>query len=773
MHSYKITENLFLIEEQIATEKVEIVQVPVNHIIVLDCSGSMSCELPKIREQLKNKLPKILGQDDSISIIWFSGRDEFGTLIEGEKISSLTDLNTLNKTIDRWLQPIGLTGFKQPLEEVGVLISKLKGVCSLFFMSDGCDNQWRKSEILDAIEKIADHISSATIVEYGYYADRNLLTQMAEKFGGSLIFSENFNKYEPVFENVLQKKISGRPRKQIQISNALNDFVYAITDEDIIAYKVDNNATSIPEDINAIWYLSKEEKCESQAINFDNNSLKNGSPVYNSLYAALSLFSVRMKSDVVYSILKCLGDVRLINQFGGCFGKQKYSEFIEMCKQATFGVDRFVEGRDINAIPQDDAFTVIELLNMLYEDDYNKVVLDSDLFVYNLIGRKTLDSSSMLTDDEQAKMTDIMNKMASTSDVAQTKKLMLEMNSIVESKKEPLKFVIDENDKINGYSLDALVFAEERPNISIMVRKNGTVDISDYIPEEFKDALPTEIKTFIYRNYAIIKDGIVNVDVLPVRLTKKTLAKLIKKIGMDVITHIEGNLYTLNLRALPVINRMMIRDVSAKSLCNKQYELIKLQAMQKVYNTYRKEWSDRKSVGFIDTFGEEISDWLKEIGITDYSGFAPKRVVAESTDFYLGKELNVKIKGLSTLPSVNDVKKRIASGKLTPSAALMADAIQEVETHISEFISKNENDEDVVDEVEKGEFIEWLESESFSVIKSVRKLIFELSQIKFAVIVGQIWFVEFESLEENTLDIEIDGVDLNCMIELKEVEVKI
>ena len=769
MQSYKIAENLFLIEEKISTEKIEIVEVPVNHIVVLDCSGSMSCELPKIREQLKNKLPKILGQDDTISIIWFSGRDEFGTLIEGEKVSSLTDLKTLNKTIDRWLQPLGLTGFKQPLEEVGVLISKLQGVCSLFFMSDGCDNQWRKNEILDAIEKIADKVSSATIVEYGYYADRNLLTTMAEKFGGSLIFSENFGKYEPVFENVLQRKISGRPRKKIQIEDAINDFVYTVTADDIIAYKVENSLANVPEDVESIWYLSKAEKGDLQNIDF--NTIPEN--ICKSLYAALSLFSVRMKSDIVYTILKCLGDVRLINQFGGCFGKQKYSEFIETSKQAAFGIDRFIEGRDVNAIPKDDAFTVIELLNMLYEDDYNKIVIDSDLFVYNMIGRKTVDGSTLLTAEEQAKMTDIMNKMASTSDISQTKMLMAEMSNIVESKKSPLKFVIDENDKMNGYSLDALVFAEERPNISIMVRKNGTVDISEYIPDEYKDKLPTEIKTFIYRNYAIIKDGIVNVDILPVRLTKKTLAKLIKKVGTDVVKQIDGNLYTLNLRALPVINRLMMRDVSAKSLFKKQYELIKLQASQKVFNTYRKEWTERKSIGFIEKYGEEIADWLKEIGITDFSGFAPKRVVAESTDFYLGKELNVKIKGLATLPSVNDVKKRIASGKLTPSASLMVETITEVEGKISEFISKDEDGNEIVDEVKKEIFVKWLETESAEIIKNVRRLLFELSQVKFAIIVGQTWFIEFESLEENSMKIEVDDVELDCLVEMKEIEVKI
>ena len=50
------------------------VEVPVNHIFVIDCSGSMSYDLPKIRKQLKNKLPSLLKQDDTVSLVWFSGK---------------------------------------------------------------------------------------------------------------------------------------------------------------------------------------------------------------------------------------------------------------------------------------------------------------------------------------------------------------------------------------------------------------------------------------------------------------------------------------------------------------------------------------------------------------------------------------------------------------------------------------------------------------------------------------------------------------------------
>ena len=84
---------------------------PVHHVLVLDCSGSMYSDLPLIREQLKSKLPTLLGEDDTITLIWFSGRGECGILFEAVK-PTLKDLADINRAIDRWLRPVGLTGFK-------------------------------------------------------------------------------------------------------------------------------------------------------------------------------------------------------------------------------------------------------------------------------------------------------------------------------------------------------------------------------------------------------------------------------------------------------------------------------------------------------------------------------------------------------------------------------------------------------------------------------------------------------------------------------------
>lgn len=264
-YSYKVSDNLYLIRQTIASGKqaaVKPVEVPTNHVVVIDCSGSMYGELPKIREQLKKKLPKLLKDTDTVSIIWFSSRGQFGTLLEAEPVATLTDLQSVNQAIDRWLRPMSLTGFKEPMEEASRVIDRISKkrpntVFSLFFMSDGCDNQWSRAEILKATEKTAAGLASTTIVEYGYYADRPLLTAMAEKAGGSLIFSEDFDRYAPQFEAAMQKRPVGAKKVEVKVGgDPIGAFVYALQDGDLLTFAVEEGKVSVPEGLAEVYYVS-------------------------------------------------------------------------------------------------------------------------------------------------------------------------------------------------------------------------------------------------------------------------------------------------------------------------------------------------------------------------------------------------------------------------------------------------------------------------------------------------------------------------------------
>lgn len=759
--SYQVSDSLYLVRQTVAKKKpAKPVSIPTNWIVTIDCSGSMSWDLPKIRGQLKKKLPKLLGKDDVISIIWFSGRNQCGVLVEAEPVATLADLSTLNQAIDRWLRPVGLTGFKEPIQEAAKVASRgtlmrSGSVNAHLFMSDGWDNQWSRAEVLREVEKAAGSIQSTTIVEYGYYADRNMLSSMAEKSGGAYIFAEDFDKYSPQFESFLQRQVSGAPRVEVGISgDPIGGFVFTLADDDLITYSVEEGTANVPEDTVAVFYLSPT------TVGSEKTYRQVGDE--GVLYAAISLFAVRMQPNVVLPLLKATGDVRYIDQFSGCFGKQKYSEFMEATKAAAFDKRlRFTEGHDPDRVPREDSYTVLELLQLLASDDKNRMLLEHPGFKYNRIGRGRIDSSALLTDEDQAEIAKLTEEMGKTRDAKKLKELSAKIASISDAKQKPLKF--DADSAPDGYPVDALVFNEQRPNISVRVKREGVVDLSDRLTPEVKDKIPTKFRTHKYNNYTIIKDGLVNVEVLPVTVSASTLLTLDAAISegrapKDLLKDEDGVLL-LNLKNLPVINRQMVQSASAEELFRIQWDLIRNKAAQRVYNDYCNAIAGRPSSKRLkEEYGEESATWLKEQGITD-NGFSPKSVQAESTDFYMGKEMAVKVKSFSSLPSVKDVKGKIAKkAKLNPAALVMEPAIMECERQV---ISSKEK------------FSKWVEKKAKETTWETRHLLGEKAKLLFAVVVGQTWFKEFSSLDENTMTLSLDGLDREFTVEMKEVEVKI
>jgi hypothetical protein len=758
--SYQIAPNLHLVKLTIGKEQPKVATPPpTNHIAVIDCSGSMYGELPKVREQLKKKLPKIMRPDDTISIVWFSGKGQFGTLLEAEPVATLTDLATVNAAIDRWLKPVCLTGFKEPLEEATRLIERISKkrpgtAFALLFMSDGCDNQWNRQDILKVVEAAAGKLAATTIVEYGYYADRPLLTAMAEKAGGSLVFAQDFDAYAPAFESAMQRKLSGVKKIEVTIpGDPVGGFAFATHDGDLLTFGIEAGKTQVPEGITDIWYVSPTAVDKSvyyDRARGDNESLASQAAAY----AALSLFSVRMKPEIVLPILKMLGDVAFIEEFGGLFGKQRYSAFMDAAKLAAFdATKRLVKGYDPSKVPADDAFTVLDLLQLLASDDGNKLLLDHPEFKYSRIGRAQLDASANLTADEQAELAKLQAEMTATKDAKLIGEIATKIAALTASKQEALKFTEDKSANPDGYAISNLTYNEERPNISVLVRKSGTVDLTGRLKDGEHAKVPRAFPTFIFRNYAIVRDGLVNVAKLPVKVSDATF---------------DGDsnqgVYILDLSRMPIINRLMVKAASAKTLFEKEYALTVARAAQKVYNAVRKEKFPRTSEGFEIMYGPEATAWLKEQGFTDYSGFGPKRTQAEARDFYMGKFMTISLKGLSTIPSMNEFKKQAAKGKLNAGAQMMAPVVKEIEDFLASDVYTKAKAKDAL-------FEAWLEGQGKAATATTRALISEMARTKFAISIGQVWFTEFASLDECSLEITVDGNKIQAKVEMVEKKI--
>jgi hypothetical protein len=159
---------------------------------------------------------------------------------------------------------------------------------------------------------------------------------------------------------------------------------------------------------------------------------------------------------------------------------------------------------------------------------------------------------------------------------------------------------------------------------------------------------------------------------------------------------------------------------------------LSFQAKSKVYKVFKEKYNPvNKSEKIIFKYGNNAGEYLNYLGITD-SGFNPKFQKVESTNSYVVKELLIKFKGMSSLPSYNAVMKKIDEKKNLNNADMLVKKAYYV--CCDKEANMNQND-----------FIAWLNQEIKDVEKEIKNINRSLAKIKFNVLVGNEWFEEFNS----------------------------
>jgi hypothetical protein len=744
----KIDENYYLVSQTVKNQVTVNVPQKTNHIFVVDVSGSMYDELPLIRTQLKNKLSTLMRDGDTISIVWFSGKNDAGILKEEVEVKSLKQLSDLNEAIDRWLKPIGLTAFQKPLELVHGLVGRIKAnrkdsVFSMIFLTDGYNNDCPWNDVISTLKTLENDITSSTFVEYGYYADSAKLTQMASLLGGEKISCDGFDDFEPMFNSKISSTFYSGKKIEVDIDkNYLYDFVFSTNENGILLYNIVDNKVLVNENIDKIYYF------KSECLNPDKYEiLKWDTP----LYAGIYLLSDKLLNEDAEKLFYVLGDNHYYKELSNAYGKQKLNNFKASIKECVLNVEkRYPSGKsEIVKVP-DDAYCLMNLIDELGSHSDCKFYPNDEDFKYNRIGRKKISANTKLTQDD-------INTLAEVQTVDEALTLL---NEIKDSRMD-LKFT--PNDKNEGYPLTDIVWNENRANLSVRIYIPGYV----ILPKNNYNL--KQINTFRYKTYTLIKDGIVNVKQLPVSgIDNPILLQSLKSNGVKY--HVNSNYhFVIDLNSLPIINKKMVNSISVNDLANLEWILIKQQAEKKVYDYYKKTLFPKESKSFIDIYGQECTDWLTSIGITDFNGFQPKTIDAESTDFYMSVNLFTKIKGLSSLPKVEDVINKINSNTaLKPNESLL-------EPYINNYLTQLNNEMyTILSDVDKLKFLEsYLKVKTEMVIFNKRITMQKIAELKYSLILSKKWFKEFKSFDENKLTLELDGKNVDFTFELTEKVEKI
>jgi hypothetical protein len=303
--------------------------------------------------------------------------------------------------------------------------------------------------------------------------------------------------------------------------------------------------------------------------------------------------------------------------------------------------------------------------------------------------------------------------------------------------------------------LVGLKWSDTRLNLSVLAKIAGTIEL----PVGYdKVGLYSQFETFVWRNYALVKDGSLNVQKLPVTLSKESYDKFLAEgiIDKEHNRHYKGHAYTLHLDRMSVINDDMANNrTSALDLAKKALDETKHEANLKVLNYVRCQIEPKEARGLGLNVSPEQEEFLKAVGVTK-NGFAPPTEKGEPTDFYMATEFVVAVKGCSSLPKVEDVQKKIADKKtLTASQQFIADGLALVANMPKGLDSKAQ--------------LNWLDNVITNEKHLLNKVRSEIQRTKFAVVLSGKQFDGFSDPEDMVAI--VDGIEVAFNIKESRVSI--
>jgi len=722
MRFMQLKNDLYLIEQEITKTEIKKVPDQIQHVWLYDRSGSMYSYLKDLTEDLIDRA-KQLPVGDTLTLGWFSSEGQYNFIVKGYKITDIKDYGILETAIRKNNTTIGLTCFSDILGEVDTVVKDLSVISTNFalvFFTDGypvvSDYGKEIEKIQTAIKNVQGVIGASLLVGYGHYYNKLLMAEMAEQLGGSLTHSDGLDQFSVALTSFLLDARETGPKVVIK-PEVSDDYgvIFGINGKQINLYAKNSagEVTFAPskKSKDCLYILSKKAPANGKLVVLDDKNTKGDSVaegLVKAAYAAAFVLCQKTKTDLALEVLAPVGDIAAIDALTNAFTPSEYG--VAEDKLKTFMASpskRFSKGRSTTYLPKEDAFSLLDVVFTLQLDETAYFYPRNKAFSYKRITAETKPQT------------------------------------------EEAAFKASEDCRC---PVSTLTWNASKLNLSVLARIEGHVEFDEgYEAVGFQKQFPTNV----YRNYTLIKDGGLNVQTLPVSTSEETFQTLKVEGLVDGPTWAKDVPYILNLNRVPVINRAAANGkTSATELCQKVWKEWQLKGTIKALKNLR----DRESPEAVTTKLSGLSvpqmEYLSKHHVTA-NGFSPPTTKAEATDYYIAKEFTIKVKGVSSLPKVEDVELKLATKKpLKPSEELVA-------LGLNSYASSGFTD--APQKAKDGWFLSNLALAN-SKLQKVRK---EIQETKFSVLLGKAWFAEFSSREENTL--EVDGKTFT--IEVKEVKV--
>lgn len=604
-------------------ENEVIANEPIHFVQMYDRSGSMSADLRKLTQNIKETLGT-LDEGDFLSVLWYSGRGQNGVVIEGHRVTKTEgEIDYLSKLLDKNNTTIGSTMYSEVINEGARLIDKYSSFsknAAISFFTDGGVNDERKSDVIATIEKLVQNPNcmSFNTIGYGRYYDAEILKDMAAMSPqGQYFHNSKIEEYLDTYKEKVDMN-KGFTSGSIEVKNLdeISVDVYLMTDKsssvktlkpnESITFKTTKTDMSVIS--NGLISIDVKDGDFKEVIKMDKDyqmrSVDDESKETMLYGMASALYQVNRRDDALDILEKEVRDLQLYNKLANAFTTLEVGTASEFARTNYLNEDL----REVNTIngPISEGISIMKILTKAEE-----LSLDFDI---NEVRKdyKSISAKSEVTKD-----------------------LFVESNS---------KSIIPISEiKFN---------TKGKLNASVLLTRNGYLDLSE-IPNK-----PSELDdTFItkrYNNYNIIQDGVYRGEVLPLIAKNNHQLKELKTFLEDnnVKFSNKGMEIKVDMEGIPMITRNEARkyntmaDFSGKYL-EAEVQKLETYVLKQVLDILKKE--DGATKGEIKTYSEDTKSFLKEIGISYDGSYAPTLGdKIPMTDKFEYKVLNFELNGLKT-----------------------------------------------------------------------------------------------------------------------------
>lgn len=723
---YKLTQTLKLVSFPVQ-EEVKQASGNIHHLWILDRSGSMYGVLPKVIEDMKRQV-RTLQKGDALTFAYFSSKGQYGFPIKLFRIVDESSYKELDKLFDQHKSTLGMTCFSEVLGETIQTVKDAEFLnlkTSALFFSDGYANSPSQSQeytkVREIMPKLGQVLDMFLTVAHSNYSDKQFLAEMAELCGGESVGSDSLESFTRIMDKFLRSSSMLTPRQVVKVDIPSKDIKAIFSFGDDIVNSFTPREDGLVQSSKNVWTL----------INEDNITGAGEFAPIEAQYASALVLARKGQVDLALEILNSAGDKYLIDKLNNAFTPAERGSVEDDIKEAVFNSDkRYLDGKVHNYLPDPNTFCILDLIELLSNDSQARFYPRHPDFKYNSIGRKPI------MKEGYEKFNAYLENSCPISQFNWNKELL--NLSILATVKGTVKL----KDKVEIYK-----------EVDVSNKKNGekTQELFGLInkPKTLGDIK----ESFQWKNYTLIKDGFLNITKLPISASVKTLFKLQNE-GLipsvndknEFLEVGEKYVYTLDLTSIPIINKSIVsKDVTAKELLNSTLQELSLQAQIKVLNSLRKELApDAPKVQ--NNWTEEEREFLLVSGFRDDGSYSPPSELEESTDVYDAVAFKIGIKGLSSFPSLKDMRERLTAistyatennvkkqPELTFAMSLMVPTLNEFD-YITKSLSTKEKVQALDKKLDELKFI----------LNKVRKTI---QSTKFNLVLGHKSFTDLETSE--------------------------